>query len=60
MLGGARDSDAYLAEWRKGDPSPCGDDLEAEAARLAAEIEGSFDDARLKALIAVHGHAARS
>lgn len=60
MLGGARDSDAYLAEWRKGDPSPCGDDLEAEAARLAAEIEGSFDDTRLKALIAAHGHAARS
>ena len=31
MRVGARDSDAYLAEWRRGDPEPVGDDLKAEA-----------------------------
>jgi hypothetical protein len=30
MRVGARDSDAYLAEWRKGDPEKVSDDLEAE------------------------------
>ena len=31
MRTGAGDTDAYLAEWRKADPIPVGDDLEAEA-----------------------------
>ena len=31
MRTGAGDTDAYLAEWRKADPVPVGDDLEAEA-----------------------------
>jgi hypothetical protein len=60
MRTGAKDSEAYLAEWRRGDPSPCGDDLAAEAARLAAEIERSLDDERLQALVAAGGHATRS
>ncbi|MEI9987063.1 MAG: hypothetical protein WDN69_30235 [Aliidongia sp.] len=29
---GAKDADAYLAEWRKSAPEPCGDDLAAIAA----------------------------
>ena len=29
MRDGASDTDAYLAEWRRGAPEPCGDDLEA-------------------------------
>ena len=33
MHSGAKSDDAYLAEWRRGEPSPCGDDLEAEAER---------------------------
>ena len=28
MRVGARDTDAYLAEWRRGDPLPVGDDQE--------------------------------
>jgi len=53
----AKDSDAYLAEWRKaapvtieGDP---GDIAEAEATRLEEE----YDQDRLKALIANDGWA---
>lgn len=55
MTVGARDSDAYLAEWRRGAPVSVEGDpaalAEAEAQRLAAE----YDDARLKALIAASG-----
>jgi hypothetical protein len=57
MKGGARDEDAYLAGWRRGDPVPCGDDLEAEADRAARGIEASHDDARLRALVLAGGHA---
>lgn len=56
MKTGARDTDAYLAEWRRAAPymidagSP--DQIaEAEAARIEAE----YDDDRLKALIANAG-----
>ena len=31
MHAGAKSDDAYLAEWRRGEPIPCGDDLESEA-----------------------------
>ena len=26
-----RDTDSYLGDWRRAEPAPCGDDLEAEA-----------------------------
>lgn len=55
MRSGARDSDAYLAEWRRGAPTPCGDDLEAEAAAAAARLEAEFDDDRLAKLVAAGG-----
>lgn len=50
MRGGARDAEAYLAEWRKADPIDISDDLEAEAKGMAQWIEDQYDDARLKAL----------
>ncbi|WP_413871097.1 virulence factor [Albidovulum sp.] len=54
---GARDTDAYLAEWRKAAPVEVpGEDAqvaEAEAARLDAE----YDTERLRALIANDGWA---
>ncbi len=54
---GASDTDAYLAEWRKGDPYPVeGEPIavwEKEGARLAAE----FDQERIKALINNEGWA---
>ena len=55
MRVGARDSDAYLAEWRRGDPEPVGDDLKAEADAAVASIEATYDAERLKALIANDG-----
>ncbi|MBW6507132.1 MAG: virulence factor [Rhodobacteraceae bacterium] len=52
---GARDADAYMAEWRKAPavtlPGTDAEAVEAEAARLIAE----YDAARLAALIATNG-----
>ena len=55
MRSGNRDTDAYLAEWRRGERTPCGDDLEAEAEAAAARIEESFTDERLATLVASGG-----
>jgi hypothetical protein len=51
MRSGAAETDAYLAEWRRSDPIPCGDDLEAEAEAASAQIEAQYDKARLIALV---------
>ncbi|WP_420347439.1 virulence factor [Pelagibius sp.] len=48
-------SDAYLEEWRRGHPSECGDDLEAEASAAAAQLENDYDDTRLAELVAAGG-----
>jgi len=55
MRVGARDTDAYLADWRKGEPAPVSDDLEAEADRAAAALDQAWDDGRLKALVGAGG-----
>lgn len=46
-----RDTDSYLAEWRRGEPMECGEDLEAEAVNMAEELEREFDQTRLDALV---------
>ena len=46
-----RDTDSYLAEWRRADPIDCSDDLEQEAAGASARLESEYDDARLKRLV---------
>jgi hypothetical protein len=51
MRTGAAETDDYLAEWRKADPVAVSDDLEAEADKAAAELEGTFDRERLIALV---------
>ena len=53
MHAGAKSEDAYLGEWRRGDPTPCGDDLEAEADASAARLEKEYDTHRL-AILAKH------
>ncbi len=58
MRSGAHGSDAYLAEWRRGEPTPCGDDLEAEAAAATAGIEAAYGDDRLAALVRADGREA--
>jgi hypothetical protein len=50
-----RDSDSYLAEWRRAAAVDCGDDLEAEAQAAADRLEREFDDERLAALVAAGG-----
>ncbi len=50
MRSGASDTDAYLAEWRRGAPEPCGDDLAAEADAALADLLARYDQARLDAL----------
>ena len=46
-----RDTDSYLEHWRKGEPMPCGDDLEAEAAALAEKLDADYSDDVLVAYI---------
>jgi hypothetical protein len=55
MRSGASETDAYLAEWRKADPVPVGDDLEAEAEKAMAELEVKYDRERLVALAKAGG-----
>ena len=50
-----RDTDSYLAEWRRAAPEPCGDDLEAEAQAAADRLETAYDDARLTGLVHAGG-----
>lgn len=57
MRAGLRESEAYLAEWRRGAALPCGDDLAAEADAAAAELEAAFTDERLAELVRGEGRA---
>ena len=54
---GARDADAYLAEWRKAPPFEVEGEQEAVAKAEAARLEAEYDTARLKALIEAEGRA---
>ncbi|MFQ5565769.1 MAG: virulence factor [Paracoccaceae bacterium] len=58
MKVGARDTDAYLAEWRRGEAAEVEGDPEEVAEAEAARLEAEFDDERIKALIANGGWAA--
>ena len=51
MRSGARDTDAYLAEWRRADPVPVGDDLDLEADKAAARLEADYPVERVNALV---------
>ncbi len=58
MRAGARDTDSYLADWRRGDPIACGDDIEAEATAAAERLEREYDKDKLAALVASGGREA--
>ena len=53
MKGGARDDDAYLADWRKADPVGVSDDLAGEAAAPAA-LAPSRDATRVITSYSIH------
>lgn len=55
MKVGARDTDAYLAEWRRGAPVEVSGDPEAAAAAEVVRLDQEFDAERVKALIANDG-----
>lgn len=57
MRVGARDSDAYMAEWRRSEPVAVGDDLESEADQALDMILRQFDDTALKALVKAGGRS---
>ena len=50
-----RDTDSYLAEWRRAEPVPCGDDLEAEATAAAERLETEWTEERLAKAVAAGG-----
>ena len=60
MRAGKGSSDAYLADWARSAPRPCGDDLKAEAASEAARLESKFTDEDLERLIRSKGVDANS
>jgi hypothetical protein len=58
MRSGSSGSDDYLAQWRRGDPQPCADDLEAAAAAASEQLEREFPAERLVKLVAAGGREA--
>lgn len=55
MRGKAIGTDDYLADWRRGDPVPCSNDLDAEADALASQLETDYDETRVDALVQSKG-----
>ena len=58
MRGDAASTDYYLADWRKGEPVECSDELEEEAQKLAAQLEQDYPSSRVKELVENGGFAA--
>jgi len=54
MRAGLIGTDAYLEEWRR-KSRPCGDDLAAQVAAAAEQIEQDYPDERLERLIRASG-----
>ncbi len=54
---GAKDTDSYLAEWRKATPYEVDGEPDEVAKAEAARLEAEFDKQRLKALIDNEGRA---
>ena len=48
MRAGKGSSDAYLADWQRSAPRPCGEDLKAEADAEAAKLEAQYTDEDLE------------
>ncbi len=57
MKGGARDTDSYLADWRRAAPYAVEGEAAEVAAQEAARIEALYDAAALRRLIDNDGRA---
>jgi len=55
MRADLKDTDSYLAEWRRAEPVAVGDDLEAEAETAARRLEDDYSADRLRDLVAAGG-----
>lgn len=55
MRAGRGTSNAYLADWRRSPPRPCGEDLQAEVTAEAARLEALYGAERLEALVRAKG-----
>lgn len=55
MKAGAASSDAYLNDWRRGDPQSVEGDIEVLAEQALNDIEAAYGPERLQALIASGG-----
>lgn len=55
MRADLKDTDSYLAEWRRAEPAACGDDLEAEAEAAARRLEEDYPPDRLRDLVSAGG-----
>ncbi|MEM1314768.1 MAG: virulence factor [Pseudomonadota bacterium] len=60
MKVGAKDDDAYLSEWRRGEPYAMDGEDAAVADAEAARLDAEFDMDRIKTLIANDGWEAAS
>ena len=54
---GARDGDAYLAEWRKAAPVEVAGEADEVAKSTAVRLEADYDTGRIRALIDADGWA---
>ena len=57
MKANLRDTDSYLAEWRRATPVEVSDALQVEADKAATALEAAFDDEKLKSLVDAGGLA---
>lgn len=55
MQSGAKDTDAYLAEWHTGAPVQVEGDIQAAVEKACAALEAEWDDDRLSAAAANGG-----
>lgn len=57
MRAGKGSSDAYLADWKRSEPRPCGEDIHSEVVAEAAQLEARYTDEALEKLIRAKGLA---
>jgi Virulence factor len=55
MRAGRGSSNAYLADWKRSAPRPCGEDIAAEVAAEAARLEARYSDDELERLVRSKG-----
>ncbi len=58
MRSGLAETDAYLEEWRRGDPVEVGNEIEIEADKAVKRLEAEYDKQRLENLIGSAGREA--